>query len=216
MKMLFEDVTEITDGIWRVIVDPTDISIFGTAKSVYGDRSVLLATQPEYDSVARKLSFERSNALLLNLGSGSDTLIFKSTSDPAQPSSLLEDGGTRDTPAVLGQGDNQFLKLVDSELRGEANMVAKRLLQKVRDIWPGDLKKGIRNNFSNTPDNFWYVVVQPRVQELSITVRGRPTRFQASKIELKDDRPGYTRFKLAKLSDLDSAFDIISQSTRHL
>ena len=49
----------------------------------------------------------------------------------------------------------------------------------------GDLKRGGRNNFSNTPDNYWYVIVQPRVQSLSVTVRGPLNRFGTSTLDLK-------------------------------
>ena len=56
--------------------------------------------------------------------------------------------------------------------------------------------------------------VQPQVQALSITVRGPPDRFADARLELKVDRPGYTRFKLQRSEDMPEALKIIGQSKR--
>jgi hypothetical protein len=99
-------------------------------------------------------------------------------------------------------------------LRGDALVAAKDLFSLVRQLYPGDLKRGKLMNFSNTPDNFWYVIVQPQMQALSITVRGGPERFQPSTLELKPDRPGYTRFKLQASKDTPEVLRIIGKSKR--
>jgi len=101
-----------------------------------------------------------------------------------------------------------------TELKGEAQEAAVVLIRGVRHKWAGDLKRGERNNFSNTPDNCWYVIVQPRVQALSITVRGRPERFQSSILELRPDRLGYTRFTVTTPDQVPEAVRLIEQSKR--
>ena len=90
------------------------------------------------------------------------------------------------------------------------------ILREVRHRNPGDLSRGKRHNFSNTPDNFWYVIVQPTSQSLSITVRGKPDQFRPTSLEVKDDRPGYTRFKLRDPAEIDAALAIIGASKRKL
>jgi hypothetical protein len=119
-------------------------------------------------------------------------------------------------PEVLrhGPGDREFIQLVEQELVGEARQAALAILVAVRGRSPGDLQRGQRNNFKNTPDNFWYVIVQPRVRALSITVRGVPKRFLPSPLNPKDDRPGYTRFSIRRLQEVAEAVRIIEQSKR--
>ena len=119
-----------------------------------------------------------------------------------------------DALAAQGLGDKDFRYLVDVHLKGEAREAAHTLLSKVREASPGDLKRGERNNFSNTPDNFWYVIVQPRVQALSVTIRGEVENFLPSTLTLVTDRPGYTRFQLRGLDELEEALRVINSSTR--
>jgi hypothetical protein len=119
-----------------------------------------------------------------------------------------------DAPRSYGNGDREFLRMVALELAGNAKKAAERLLETLRARFPGDLKRGNSRNFSNTPDNFWYVVVQPRVQNLSVTVRGEPDRFKPSTFELKADRPGYTRFKISHPSEVEEALRLITLSKR--
>jgi hypothetical protein len=104
--------------------------------------------------------------------------------------------------------------LVESELNGEVQETAIDLLREVRKVWPGDLKRGERNNFSNTPDNFWYVIVQPRAKALSVTIRGAPERFESKTLELKVDRPGYTRFSIKRPEEIPEALRLIGESKR--
>ena len=117
-------------------------------------------------------------------------------------------------PGEYGPGDREFLRLVEHELRGPAREAAETILRQVRSRYPGDLERGQRLNFKNSPDNFWYVIVQPRAQGLSITVRGAPHRFAPSSIEVKDDRPGYTRFALRHPKEVEEALRIIERSKR--
>jgi len=92
--------------------------------------------------------------------------------------------------------------------------VAKALLAGVRRRSSGDLKRGKSRNFSETPDNFWYVIVQPRIQQLSITVRGPIEHFSdMAKLPVKDDR-GNTLFKVTSSDDVSAALEIIFHALR--
>lgn len=145
--------------------------------------------------------------VVLNAGTTGSTVVIDTgaTGDVAAPG----DGQGAGHAQEPGPGDREFLRMAERELRGEAQEVAVDLLREVRRRSAGDLKRGLKNNFSNTPDNFWYVIVQPREQALSITVRGKPEMFRPSSLDLRPDRPGYTRFKLQTVDELPEALRII-------
>ena len=115
---------------------------------------------------------------------------------------------------TVGPGEREFLRLTKAELSKETAEAAEALLLAVRQRSSGDLKRGKSRNFSETPDNFWYVIVQPRVDELSITVRGPVAHFEAAaELEIKDDR-GNTRFKVRGQDDVPAAIKLIFHAIR--
>jgi hypothetical protein len=171
------------------------LTLLSVAACGEGNRRYNLAARSLGDTVA-------------NLGTSARTIVVNADA---------MDEGTNVTNGQadhLGPGDREFLRLVEAALAGEAREAAGKLLQAVRAQDAGDLKRGGRNNFSNTPDNYWYVIAQPLVQSLSVTVRGPLNRFGTSTLDLKLDRPGYTRFGLRELSELPEALRIIGLAKR--
>ncbi len=215
MKIVLEDTKELSPGIWSTSVAPHEIPMFGQPKATSGRRSVLLATAPNFTPDTMSLQFDAGCVMVLNVGTTTETIVIDAggLADRQTKLAALEKRGDYQ---ISGPGDREFLALVSSELIGDAREAAEEILREVRDRYPGDLQRGQRNNFKNTPDNFWYVIVQPRSQALSITVRGEPSRFRSSssRLELKEDRPGYTRFTLNALADVQEALNVIQQSKR--
>jgi hypothetical protein len=209
MRIVFEEVTEMFNGVWLTTAPPHELQMLGPPKSAKGRNNVLLVGAVEVDREEKSISLQAESATLLNLGTSSRLIIIEA--DPSD-ASFKEEGIP--TQGDLGPGDREYLALVRTELRGEAREAAEHLLDAIRKKSPGDLKRGLRNNFSNTPDNFWYVVVQPRVQGLSVTVRGEPERFTGTSLDVTDDRPGYTRFSVKRLADVGDAVVIIEKSKR--
>jgi len=156
------------------------------------------------------LVLDAGSVAVLNVGTTPSAIVIDGTL-----AAEAKDAESSD-PRDLGPGDMEFLNLAETELKGEAQEAAVDLIRAVRHKWAGDLKRGERNKFSNTPDNFWYVIVQPRVQALSVTVRGRPERFQSSILKLRPDRPGYTRFTVTTPDQVLEAVRLIEQSKRKL
>ena len=116
--------------------------------------------------------------------------------------------------AVKSRGDRDFLELCRIELPEHMQRTASALLAGVRARCPGELKRGLSRNFSETPDNFWYVIVQPRVEKLSITVRGQLEMFNGiTHLPVKDDR-GNTLFKVSGEQDVDAALNLIFRAKR--
>jgi len=209
LLIVAREATEVASKVWLVDMPPHQVRMFGEPRQASGQRSVLLLSSGEFDGQSRTLSFDADHATALNLGTHSTALVvgadWEGSVSNAQRSTPLQN---------YGQGDREFLKLA-SELPADMEEAARALLDEVRSRWPGDLKRGLQRNFSNTPDNFWYVIVQPRAAELSITVRGEPSHFgSASGLELKVDRPGYSRFKVRGMSDVPAALKIIGASRR--
>jgi hypothetical protein len=169
-----------------------------------GSTSILLVQSPAFDEENERLTAVADGLTLLNLGTTNRTIVVDAK--------LHDAGATGAGTSSEAPGDREYRTLVDMHLKGEAREVAHDILTKIREIGPGDLKRGERNNFSNTPNNFWYVIVQPRTQCLSITVRGEPETFGASSLQLVTDRPGYTRFQLRSSADLDEALRIVHAS----
>ena len=153
--------------------------MLGAPKSARGSTSILLVNDPEFDEERGRLLLNAEGVSVLNLGTTARTIVIDAGLELAAKVPNNE-------PGHFGPGDREFIMLVESELTGEAQEVAMDLLRALRKKEPGDLKRGERNNFSNTPDNFWYVNAQPRVQALLITVRGASDRFGASPLRTEN------------------------------
>ncbi len=196
---------QIAPGIWSFDMPPHQVRFFGECRKAEGERSILLLANSKFDAETHSLVFDADDAAPLNVGTTNFALAV-SASAPAkidQPS-IVQASAERS----FGPGDKEFLGLAE-QLPPNGYNAARKLLDAIRAKYPGDLKRGLARNFSNTPDNFWYVIVQPRIGGLSITVRGAPSRFGQTKLQLKDDRPGYTRFKVTTPDDVVEACQII-------
>lgn len=213
MKMLLEEAVELSDGVWSAKVSPHEVPIFGQPKATIGGRSVLLTENATFIAATRCLQVDGGSVSVLNQGTTPETLVVEAKASDGTLLVTTEKGQIARFDR-FGPGDREFLGMVGRELQGHPREAAERILQEVRARYPGDLQRGQRSNFKNTPDNFWYVIVQPRAQSLSITVRGARDRFKPSKLELKDDRPGYTRFSLKHPSEVANAVQIIERSKR--
>jgi hypothetical protein len=209
MQIMFDNSLLSSPGVWLTSVPPHELNMLGAPTVSRGNTSVLLVKGPSFDEEKEQLTVLAEGLTLLNLGTTNRTLVVDA--ELQDLASALEASGR-----TQGPGDREYRSLVDVHLKGEAREVAHELLTKIRETRPGDLKRGERNNFSNTPDNFWYVIVQPRTQCLSITVRGEPDRFGPSSLQLVTDRPGYTRFQLRSSSDLEEALRIIHGAKRSM
>jgi hypothetical protein len=210
--MLIENAKPLASGVWSGSTPPHALQMLGQPKLTKGEISVLGVEGPLFDERNSSVRFDASKATVLSLGSSDRLVVIEQNAaeaDLGKPLGNVE-------AASSGPGDRQFLQIAKSALTGNSLKAAQKLLEGVRSTNPGDLKKGKRLNFSNTPDNFWYVIVQPRAQSVSITVRGLPEHFQPSTLELKVDRPGYTRFSLRKTDDVGEALRIIGLSKRRV
>lgn len=212
LRMTATGVTEVGPGIWELEMPPHQIRHFGGTNHAIGTQSVLLFRRYSYDAEQQQLHFDFDDVVPINIGTTAKAIGIAVRTNSAQ--SATQPKKYSPAYAALGPGDREFLQLAKSELSRPTAHAAELLLLGVREKSAGDLKRGKSRNFSETPDNFWYIIVQPRVDELSITVRGRVDRFAGlTGIKVVDDR-GNTRFKVRGEADVADALKLIFHATR--
>jgi hypothetical protein len=182
--------------------------MFGRCDSAAGSRSVILMKDANFDGSRSELTFDIGDVSALNVGSTASTVAVLSSLSSAAASQFSY------AEASMSKGDQEFIDLTRELLNPAMQEAAAGLLASVRRRASGELKRGLARNFSETPDNFWYVIVQPRVQQLSITVRGPKSQFEGvTHLPVKDDR-GNTLFKVVGLEDVEAAVKLIFLAKR--
>lgn len=212
LRMTATNVTEIGPGIWELEIPPHQIRHFGSTNHAIGPQSVLMFRSYAYDADQQQLHFDLEDVAPINVGTTPRAIgiaVGKCKEGAAAPSHEIASESS-----ALAPGDREFLQLARLELSEGTARAAEKLLLGVRQKSAGNLKRGQTRNFSETPDNFWYVIIQPRVDELSITVRGPVDRFvELTGLEVKDDR-GNTRFKVRGEGDVHEALKLIFHAIR--
>lgn len=212
LRMTATNVFEIQKGLWSFEMPPHLIRHFGGIANSIGSRSVLVFSKYEYDVEAAELHFEADDVVAINVGTEQNVIALAAHLETNEKAARSSDQVTKQR--VFGPGDRIFLTMTEKELPKSMQKAALALLTGIRSRSPGDLKKGLSRNFSDTPDNFWYVIIQPRVSQLSITVRGSVDHFRnLAKLPIKDDR-GNTLFKITSENDVPSALEIIFHAKR--
>lgn len=200
----------IGDRIWTIEMPPHQVRFFGNPTNAIQTRSILVVMNPQFEASERKLSFDADDAVALSVGTNMETIVV---------GGAIAISGREENSAVkhvFGPGDKAFLDLVRKMLPLHMQKAAEQLLSAVRRRESGDLKRGKKYNFSETPDNFWYVIIQPQVQHLQITVRGTVDHFAGcSTLDILDDR-GNTRFKVKNENDVDEALKLIFRAKRKI
>ncbi|CDZ62572.1 Hypothetical protein NGAL_HAMBI2605_20350 [Neorhizobium galegae bv. orientalis] len=211
LKVTVEQAQELSAGVWSFILPPHQVRMFGKCENAAGLRSVILLRAAEFDSASGDLAFGMEDATALNIGSSANTVAVLSS--PIDEQTKEATAGAPDE-TTMSRGDREFLDLCKIELPDHMQRTASALLRGVRARSPGELKRGLSRNFSETPDNFWYVIVQPRVEQLSITVRGPVGLFDGvTNLPVKDDR-GNTLFKVGREEDVEAALKLIFRAKR--
>lgn len=211
-----KSVLELGAGVWQISMSPKQVRLFGEPSVVsQGHRSVVLVDGAVFDKETRVLSFPADGALAINLGDCDDVLLISTQGGSSYVSSQSH-AAANVIDVEYGYGDRDFLDMARRLLSEQMYIAAAKLLAGVRERSSGSLKRGKTRNFSETPDNFWYVIIQPRIDELSITVRGPVEHFEGyGSLEIKDDR-GNTRFKVKSEKDVPEALKMIFRAKRKI
>lgn len=213
LKMTVSNVTAINNDIWEFEMPPHQMRLFGTPSNSVGPRSIVLLRNHVFDKTAKTLSFDADAAIPVNIGTHSTSIAIAASSEGDDKREELQTEQSFGQ-TMLGRGDREFLEMANLCFSESMQVAAEALLKGVRNQSPGELKKGKSRNFSETPDNFWYVIIQPRIEQLSITVRGTVEHFEpVAKLSIKDDR-GNTLFKITCEADIPAALELIFHAIR--
>lgn len=230
-------------GVWMAKLEPEEVATLGQCESRSGPFSVLLLdSEVDYDEKTQTLTFNPNATCLLNIGGTAQILVLSSkdkkpvstpveapstpdkppTTASSEPSagkaSGEEESGEMTTGAELSRhlatGDKLFL----SELPADMRSLGEALLTEVRGIMPGELNFEPRSaKFDETPEIFWTIKILPTKKALRLTVRGTPETFeQASGIDLKLDKFGYSAFHITRLAQVPGAITLLKQARKNM
>ena len=217
IRMFVEQVTPLSGGVWSAPLTPSEVQMFARAKSAgMGQVSVLGVLEPEFDDVAGTLSIDSRQTYVLNVGKSDRTLIVDlgatpTTSAKESTIGMMSQPGDNSPD---GRGDNMFIASCRHHLEPHLVSMAERLLSEIRSQYPGELHEGKARKWVNHPENFLAITIQNRDQSFAIYVKGKPDTFSAPTLDIKPDRPGYSRFKLKEERQLDDAVSAILASAR--
>jgi hypothetical protein len=212
VNIQISNVELIEKNMWLSKLEPREVAMLGENGPRVGEYSIILAMNPQHDAKQRTLTVQPHKAFVLNVGSTDQAVIVacKGKTDTAPTAQSVLSAQHE----LLGAGDGVYLRALE-RLSPPMQQAGLQLLQKVRTQYAGRLvQKGRR--FIDYPDNFWTISVQPYKDALFITLRGRPEHFEkvANKIVIKEDRTGYSSFKLLRPSDIEEASLLILAAKR--
>lgn len=212
LKVTVEGAKALTEGLWLAKLSPGSTAVFGDPAARVGDWTVVVVEGlPDFEKGGGSLAFDPARARLLNVGATERLLVLGGATEARAVESSRPAAAKSARPAPTRGGDREFLDALPEDLRELGEL----LLSEVRHHFQGELRYyPDSRRFVETPDNFWTVTVRTRVHSLDITVRGAPGTFgPSSRIEIKNDRTGYSRFKLTRTDQIEEALRVIRRAS---
>ena len=215
MKMLIEKAKILDVGVWRGQIDTDIITPLSKKAQTLGKYTVIMLSNPDFRRQENELRFSGNEADILNLGTTKEA-IFIEGEPTHRPSPVAKEINIAVHKAnnLIGVGDHFFHKAL-REVSLDVKEAGEVILAEIRKKFPGDLKAYKQRRFFDSPDNFWGVQVQTRLDMLKFWVRGTEENFLPAKLEIKLDRPPlYFAFKVKSMNDVPEAITIISMAQR--
>jgi len=209
MRVSIEKVYPSTEGVWTAHIDPQSLIRLANPIRQGGRINIIMVSRPLFDSLTHSLQFDLDSAILLNLGNTAEAVFVDSREN--ESSRQLSD-----KPFYVRKqlaGDLHFLEEL-KRLPQSQRIVGEKILAAVRKEYPGDLIFHEKSKkFVESPDNFWVVLIQPRVKSLRIIVYGKPEEYRDyNNIKLKDDMKGYSSFLIDNINQINDAVNIILEA----
>ncbi len=192
----------VGSDIWVAEISPEDLKRLGRPLASVGERSVIGVTTPRF--IDGSIFFTPSDVSVLNSGSSKNAIIVRLGASERAPTIANVKEGVND--------DAAFVSACKKHLLPEVAKLAQELIAEIRRDHPGRMHEGKARKWVNQPSNFLAITIQNRDQSLAIHVKGRPDKHPNTALELRGDRPGYSRFKISKSSELAPALQIIRRS----
>lgn len=205
VRLIVENAKKLNDSVWIANVDQSDIAILSAAKSKIGNTNILYLPSTEKPVAGLEhLSLDPNEVIFLNSGTSSKSLIVF-----GEKAEILDN---KNQTGNYNGDDDLFSKEI-LKLPQPLQDLGNELVGCIRKSFPGYFLKSPNGRYVNQPDNFWTIKIQPNDQSLALTVRGKSFEFRSvGEIDVLDDRPGFSRFKLKEYRQLESAIKIISKS----
>lgn len=213
LMMSVSAAVQIEEGVWRVSLPPADVKHLGVGHTTTGSVSILGAHSPEYDSQSRILLMRPTDVDVFNVGDTDRALVIDLGDRSPHPDAATKPSIAEGFRSSRG-GDEAFVEECRRHLSDRLVRMAQQLLRQVRLQFPGELREGQARKWVNSPNNFLAMTIQNRDQSFAIYIRGRPQDFSVRTLDIRDDRPGYCRFKLQRQDQLDEAIDVILTSAQ--
>ena len=206
-------------GVWVTSLPPADVRRLGSATSSTGEVSVLGILNPEWRD--GMVFFTPEDVIVLNEGVTTNAVLVQLTKPTpdigkgviARRAERMR-GAARGRPLDPRRGDVAFLNECARLLPPSATAMADQLMKEVRAFSSGELVEGQARKWVNHPANFLAITIQNRDQSLAISIRGEPDAHMNTPIDLRRDRPGYSRFKVSQKDEISRAVALIRGAWR--
>ena len=218
LMWMIADARESGPAIWTAHVPPAEVRRLGVANAARAVRSVIAVNGAEFEASSQRLYLDPSTASVLAFGT-SDEVVFldlgandelvaqtRATAATVEAAVAAPAGYQR---SRLRFGDQEFIRECERLLGEEFGRMARSLLGELRRQYPGNLYEGLARKWVNDPENFVAITIQPRDRSLAIHVKGNPGDFDAPSLDIKEDRPSYSRFKLEHPNQLNEAIQVV-------
>lgn len=200
MKITIENSKPIDENIYKVELKPSEKEIFGKCYSHVGNTSIIYTNKkPNFEQ--NSLQLEISDAVIVNNGKGSDTLI------------IYDVKNSKDVNFYSKGADEKYLN--DAKNISEIEYIARQLLEFARKLHPGGYLDFNPNQklYIERPENFWAVKFQPRNRSLFVELKGLPSNYKdIRKIKLKEYMRCYSSFIINREEQLEDAKKALEQS----
>jgi hypothetical protein len=193
-------------GVWIGLTEePGELSLPGPRHPAAVD-VVVLSEKPEVGD--RVIRFRASRASLVCHGASRVVVMVLEDATASDVEFGTED---RDDH---GEGDGDFLASIPAGHEA-AKELAVRLLDQVREVVGGELASREGGQvWVNEPGREWTIKYQPRKRDFLVRVYGSPAQHEAAPpLDLKPDRPSYSRFYLGSEADLEAAVRLITRAS---
>jgi hypothetical protein len=221
IRISVDGVQQLGTGVWRANIGPAEVRLLGSPATTLGGVTVILIDVATHSEQAGRLEFDAIAARPLNMGTTLDTIIICGAYDeeerrlePRTPDNQpsLPHGDQKRTD-LLWTGDEKLLAHLPESLKSLGN----NRLSAIRKEFPGQLRyyPPPTERFVESNGNWWAVKIQPRSGDLAVIFRGALDEiYVPSSIELKPDRHGYLRFKIAREEQIPEALTVLKQARR--
>lgn len=217
MRVIIDQVTELTLGVYEGEVTPSEVRTLGPCNSVAGQKSIL-CFHSSYRFYDGRLSFKPKDVSILNIGKSNKALFVNlsnnNNAEFTEPGSTIEiiKLQEKDRLKKFKVGDKKFLISISHYLNEDLAELGKQLLLNIRREFPGDLVQGKARKWVNSPDNFFAITIQHKDRSYAVHVKGKREDFNTKTLDIRPDRSSYLRFKISDWSQLEEAISVILKS----